>query len=59
MNKWKVEKLGYRSHFNPEYNTERGFIGSLSIALGFLEIKEFQNLSIQLWATAATAPKQT
>ena len=43
-------KIGYHSRFNPECNTERGFIDSLSIALGFvLQIRISQLLIWQVF----------
>ena len=37
----RIEKIGYHSHFNFEYNTERGFKESLSIALGLYVMMSF------------------
>jgi hypothetical protein len=48
LNFWGV-KIGCHSHFNPECNTERGFIDSQYIALGF-----FQGYSLHKTGTYLT-----
>ena len=47
----KIEKIGYDSNFNFEYNSEKGFKESLSIALG---IKVSTNLKASVKISGET-----
>ena len=50
-------KIGCHSCFNPECNTERGFIDSLYIALGFFHLVSSKLLIIILTTVSAFCPK--
>ena len=54
----KIDKIGYHSNLNFEWNTERGFKESLSIALGWDLIKMFLKLKSANWQSVPSIAQE-